>query len=142
MKKLVARTLMFLLLGVLMFGSSALAQRVERVIQANIPFDFNVGSQTFPAGNYSLVSSAPALLALRDDTGHTLVKVLTNAVETLNTPASPTLQFNSVDGRFSLAQVWQQNYSIGQQLQMPKAWTKIAKGRPVHIQTVTARNAQ
>ena len=142
MKKLVARTLMFLLLGVLMFGSSALAQRVERVIQANIPFDFNVGSQTFPAGNYSLVSSAPALLELRDDKGHTLVKVLTNAVETLNTPASPTLQFNSVDGRFSLAQVWQENYSVGQQLRMPKAWTKIAKGRPVHIQTVTARNAQ
>ena|ERR1700680_723633 len=142
MKNLAARTLTSLLLGVLTLGTTARAQRIERVIKANIPFEFGIGNQVFPAGNYSLVSTAPVLLELRDAQGRTLAKVLTNSVETLKTPASPRLEFNSEGGRYSLAQVWQENYSIGQQLQPPKSWTKIAKQHSSHTQTVAASNSQ
>ena len=142
MKHLVERTLTLLVLGVLTLGSVAHAQRAQRMIKANIPFEFGVGDQVFPAGNYSLLSTAPALLELRDAEGHTLAKVLTNSVETLKTPASPTLQFSSEGGRYSLAQVWQENYSIGQQLQPPKSWAKTAKRHSSHTQIVAAGNSQ
>ena len=55
-----------LLLGILMLGSTVHAQRNERVIKANIPFDFVVGSESFPAGHYSVALLGPVLLELRD----------------------------------------------------------------------------
>jgi hypothetical protein len=142
MKNLVARTLTSLLLGVLTLGPVAQAQRAEQVIKANIPFEFSVGDQVFPAGNYSLVSTPPALLDLRDAQGHIVARVVTNSVETLKTPVSPRLEFNSEGGRYSLAQVWQENHSIGQQLQPSKSWAKTAKRRSSHTQTVAASNSQ
>ena len=142
MKNLVARTLTSLLLGVLTLGPSAQAQHAERVIKVNIPFEFSVGNQVFPAGNYSLVSTAPALLDLRDAKGHTLARVLTNSVETQKVPASPTLEFYNEGSRYSLAQVWQENYSIGQELPQSKSWAKIAKRHSSRTQTVAASNSQ
>jgi hypothetical protein len=143
MKNLVARTLTPLLfLGVLLLGPVAHAQRVARVIQANIPFAFSVGNRIFPAGNYSLVSTARVLLELRDPQGRTLVKVLTNSVETLDTPAFPRLRFERGDDGYSLAQVWQENDSIGQQLQPSKARAKSAKRHSERTQTIAADNSQ
>jgi len=46
----VGRVFTSLLLGGLMLGSTVHAQRTERIIKANIPFDFVVGSEIFPAG--------------------------------------------------------------------------------------------
>jgi hypothetical protein len=142
MNNLVARTLASLLLGVLTLGSPAQAQSGPRVIKANIPFEFGVGNQVFPAGSYSLVSTAPALLELRDAEGHILAQVLTNSVEASKTTVTPTLQFNSEGGRYSLAQVWQENYSIGQQLQPLKSPLKTAKRNSSRTQTVAASNSQ
>jgi hypothetical protein len=142
MKNLVARTLTSLLLGVLTLGPVAQAQHAERVIKVNIPFEFSVGDQVFPAGNYSVVSTAPALLDLRDAEGHTLARVLTNSVETLKAPVSPRLEFNNEGGRYSLAQVWQENYSIGQQLPLSKSSTRTAKRHSVRTQTVAVGNSQ
>jgi len=142
MNNLVARTLTSLVLSVLILGPAARAQRVERVIKANIPFEFSVGNRIFPAGNYSLVSTAPALLELRDPEGHSLLKVLTNSVETRATPAFPRLQFEREDDRYSLAQVWQEHDSIGQQLQPSKAWAKSAKRHSGRTQTVAVGNSQ
>jgi hypothetical protein len=44
MKNRVGRIATSLLLGILMLGSTAHAQRNERIIKANIPFDFVVGA--------------------------------------------------------------------------------------------------
>jgi hypothetical protein len=141
MKKLVTLTLASLLLGVLTFGPSARAQSPERVIKANIPFEFFVGNQVFPAGSYTLVSRAPVILDLRDAYGHTLVRVLTNSVETQRVPVSPALDFYSEGGRYSLAQVWQENHSIGQELPQSKSWAKIAKRHSSRTQTIAASNS-
>src|ERR1700682_5502092 len=91
MKNFVERTVTSLLLGVLAFGYTAHAQRTQRVIQVNIPFEFNVGDQTFPAGNYSLVRLEPTLLELRDAQSRSLTTVVTNLVQTLKPPAAPKL---------------------------------------------------
>jgi len=136
MKNFVERTLTSLLLSVLVFGCSAHAQRAQQVIQANIPFDFSVGDQAFPAGNYLLVSAAPAQLELRNADNRSLTKVLTDPVGTLKTPASPKLLFYSEGGQQALAQVWQGDYSMGQELRLPKSWRKTAKRHGGQTQTV------
>lgn len=142
MNKSIARILASLLLAVLALPSTGQAQRVQQVIKANIPFEFHVGKQVFPAGSYFLASSAPIFLELRDSQGRTLATVLTNSVETLKSPSSPKLEFYSEGGRFSLAQVWQENYSVGQQLRQPKEWKKTARGEAGNVVTVAASNAR
>ncbi len=142
MKNFVERTVTSLLLGVLAFGYTAHAQRTQRVIQVNIPFEFNVGDQTFPAGNYSLVRLEPTLLELRDAQSRSLTTVVTNLVQTLKPPAAPKLQFYTEAGRHQLAQVWQADESIGQQLQLPKSGTKTAKRRFRNVQTAAVGNTQ
>jgi len=64
-----------------MLGSTVHAQRNERVIKANIPFDFVVGSESFPAGHYSVALLGPVLLELRDAQGRALTNVLTHSVQ-------------------------------------------------------------
>jgi hypothetical protein len=143
MKYFVERALASLLLGVLALGPSAHAQRTERVVKANIPFEFNVNGRVFPAGNYSLVRTTPVLLQLRDAECHTLTTVVTNSVESSNTPASPRLQFYSDGGRHVLTQVWQENDSIGQQLQVARPLTKVAKRKhSKHVQTAEVTKPQ
>lgn len=142
MKNLVARTLTALVLGVLSLGYMAHAQRITRVIKVDIPFEFNVGGQTFSAGHYSLVSSTPSLLELRNAEGHALTTVLTNSVQTSKGPASPTLQFANQDGQHVLVQVWQAEDSIGQQLQPPKSLIQVAKRRSKHVQTAEVGKPQ
>jgi hypothetical protein len=142
MKSVIARTLVSLLLGVGTLGSTVHAQSIERSIKATIPFEFSVGDKTFPAGNYRLVSTAPAFLQLRDAAGHSLATVLTNSVQSLNATATPKLQFLSEGGHFRLAQVWQGSYHSGQQLQSRKPQTKIAKRQSGQTQTVAASESQ
>lgn len=142
MKKFVERTLTSLFLGALAFGCTAHAQRAERVIKASIPFEFSVGDQTFPAGNYLVVSVAPTQLELRDADNRGLTKVLTDPVQTLKTPASPKLLFYSKGGQQALARVWQEDYSIGQELRLPKSWTKAAKRNASHALTVAEGSSE
>ena len=142
MKNLVARVLTLVFVVTLIFGSTVLAQRIPQVIKVNIPFDFTVNGQPYAAGTYFLATEAPVFLELRDNEGHTLATVLTNSVETVKTPTSPTLLFYTENGRFSLAQVWQENYSIGQQLQPTKALEKAAKKHSGGTVTVAATSVR
>jgi hypothetical protein len=140
MNNMVARVLTSLLLGVLMMGSAAHAQQSQRVIKANIPFDFVVGSRIFPAGRYLLVRIEPSLLELRDSDGHVLANVLTQSVLTLTSPASPKLRFDAEGGRHVLTQVWQENESIGQQIPQSKSVTRAVRKGSGHVQTAEVGN--
>ena len=53
MKYLIARTLTSLMLVVA--GLTAAQAQSTSVIKVNVPFEFNFGDRTFPAGEYSLV---------------------------------------------------------------------------------------
>jgi hypothetical protein len=138
MNNLFGRTLTSLLLGVLAFGPAARAQHSERVIKANIPFEFSVGSRTFPAGEYRLVSVSPAVLQVRDAEDRCLTVVLTNAVETLKAPDSSKLHFYNQDGRYALTEIWQEDFTIGQQLQLPKSTLKVGKRKSGRTEIVAA----
>jgi hypothetical protein len=140
MKNRVGRIVTSLLLGILMLGSTVHAQRNERVIKANIPFDFVVGSQTFPAGRYSVALIGPVLLELRDSEGRALTNVLTHSVQASAEPARSKLRFESEGGLHVLTQVWQEGDDIGQQILQPKSAVRAVQKRSGHVQTAEASN--
>jgi hypothetical protein len=142
MKNSAVNILTSLFLAVLMLGVIAHAQHSERVIKANIPFDFTVGNRTLPAGRYALVRTRPWLLEIRDSEGHFLANVLTQSIQTLNSPAAPKLRFENKDGRQALTQVWQENDSIGQQLLPTNSETRAVQKRSAHVQTAKVGDLQ
>jgi hypothetical protein len=54
MKNLIARTFMSIMFAVMALAATSRAQSIQ-VIKVNIPFEFNFGGHSFPAGAYSLV---------------------------------------------------------------------------------------
>ncbi len=136
----VGRVFASLLLSVLMLGSALYAQGTERVIKANIPFDFVVGSEIFPAGQYSVALVGPVLLELRDSRGRALINVLTQSVRALATSDRPKLRFDNEGGQNVLTQVWQEGDEIGQQVLRSKSTTVAARRGSGHVQTAEASN--
>ena len=127
MKYLIARTLTSLMLVVV--GLMAAQAQSTSVITVNVPFEFNFGDRTFPAGEYSLVQPIQHLLVLRDSRGHYIARAFTGGIESL-TPAEATkLKFSNSDGQHVLTEVWQKLDSSGQRLYPAKNSTKFAKHR-------------
>src|SRR5262249_41848104 len=79
MKQFVTRTLTSLLLIVVWAAGSAYAQS-SAVIRVNIPFDFSVGSQDFPAGKYSVVQPLQHFVVLRNDRGQSIAAAFTSGL--------------------------------------------------------------
>jgi hypothetical protein len=105
------------LLSLLLVAGSAIAQTVH--VRANIPFNFAVGSKTFPAGTYDVGTidhhdSKVLLLQARD--GNASMMLNSNAAENL-TPADKTkLVFNQYGNRYFLSQIWVAGETRGHQL--------------------------
>jgi hypothetical protein len=140
MKNRVVRVFASLLLSVLMLGSALYAQNTERVIKANIPFDFVVSNEVFPAGRYSVALVGPVMLELRDSRGRALINVLTQSVQTLATSDRPKLRFDKEGGQNVLTQVWQEGHEIGQQVLRSKSATVAVRRGSGHVQTAEANN--
>jgi hypothetical protein len=112
--------------------------QTDQVIKVKIPFEFNVGHQSFPAGEYSIATDAPGFLALRDSESRVLTKVLTNRVESAGQPESSKLEFLSYGDQHVLAKVWRQGQTRGYELSHTSRRTFIANDRVPHTQVVAA----
>src|ERR1700751_5413460 len=99
MRHLALRLFTPLLLTVLLLAGMGHAQFTDQVIKVNIPFDFEVGNMTFPAGMYSLVRTQPHILRLRNPESRVLATLVTGPVETATAPSSPKLDFYFEGGR-------------------------------------------
>jgi hypothetical protein len=141
MKQLIVRTLTSLLLIVVWLTATVQAQSAPWVIKVNIPFEFNVGEQTFPAGSYSLTQPLQHLLVLRDARGQTIASVFTGGIDSLAPVTSTKLKFDSFGGRHVLSEVWQQQQSTGERLYQTKQRTSFAKRRSTEARE-TAEGSQ
>ena len=133
MKHTAKQILTLLSLTVLLFAGLAHGQYIEKVIKADIPFEFSVGHQTFPAGKYSFVRQGP-FLAVRDSRGYVLTTVVTGTVQALAAPTATKLKFSTEGGRHVLTQVWQQDSLTGQVLYPRKPSTNVAKRQTAPVQ--------
>jgi hypothetical protein len=103
--------------------SSANAQTQSSVqLKANIPFEFNVGNQTMPAGEYTVRCTNPSsdmkVLQLRSSDGHESVLVRTSSVIG-KLQDGARLVFYRYDDQYFFAQAWLPSDSIG--MQAPKS---------------------
>ncbi len=129
MKHLIARTLTSLTLVVMCLAATAQAQSTPLVIKVNIPFEFNIGDQTFPAGAYSLVQPLQHLVALRDARGRTIASAFTTGLESSEAQVTNKLTFTSVGGQNVLSEIWQQDSHLGQKLFASRNRSNFAKRR-------------
>jgi hypothetical protein len=97
---------------IILVGSMAVAARAQtsgRIqLTASIPFQFNVGNKTLPAGEYTVVqvnSASGAILQIRSKDGRAGALVLTISV-TGKTQESAKLIFRRYENRYFLAQAW------------------------------------
>jgi hypothetical protein len=115
MNQLMLRALTSLLTVVLWTAGAAYAQ-TPAVIKVNIPFEFRLGDQSFPPGDYSLVQPLQHLLVLRDARRQTIASTFTTGIESSAAPAISKLKFRSVGGQYVLTEVWQQDDRAGLKL--------------------------
>lgn len=95
-----------------------LAQAVAQTgtIRVSVPFNFNVGSQIFLAGDY-LASIEGGLLAVKALDGSKSARAMT--IYTGGNPnkqVNPGVVFHRYGGRYFLSQVWIAEVNVGHQL--------------------------
>src|SRR5437016_4861372 len=72
------------------------------VLKVKIPFSFNVGTQTFSPGEYSLKPLLPHTMLLRNEAGEVLTNIGTNSIESSEVPKSTRLIFKGYGGQYFL----------------------------------------
>ncbi|HVO80408.1 MAG TPA: hypothetical protein VMT28_06745 [Terriglobales bacterium] len=130
---------MFLVLAIGM----AHAQIGGDVLKVKVPFNFNIGTQTFPAGEYSLRSLLPHTMHLRNQSGQVLTSIATNSIESSEVSKSVKLVFNGYAGQYFLTQIWTPGDSTGRELVKSSAEIELAKkhspGQQVALQIAPHR---
>jgi hypothetical protein len=116
------------LLSLLLVAGSAIAQTIH--VRGDIPFNFVVGSKTYPAGTYEIgtidsTNSKTLLLKSRDASANAMIN--SNAAESL-TPANQTkLVFNRYGNQRFLSQIWVNGETRGHQLPKSSREKEVAK---------------
>ena len=103
----------FLGLGLLLAVSAAQAQ--ETRVKASIPFDFVVGNQVLPSGDYMVVSqgSANEAILIRSDDNKAVSLSLTYACSSFNPSDKTKLVFHSVKNGRRVWFSWWRNGTAG-----------------------------
>lgn len=101
-----------------------------RVIKVHIPFEFNVGSQTFPAGDYAVAEPLQHYFVLRDANGHNIAAGFTSGEAASQRVALPKLTFRVTGDQHTLTDVWKPDSDpAGQHLYWSDRSTAMAKRR-------------
>jgi hypothetical protein len=112
-------------LGLLLVVSAAHAQTTN--VLARIPFDFMVGKQMLPAGEYTLKSldQISNALVIRGEQGATQI-TLTHAAAKSEPAEKTVLIFHRVGDEYFLAEVWVEGNSSGRALPKSPVETQMA----------------
>ena len=112
-------------LGLLLVVSAAHAQTTN--VLARIPFDFMVGKQMLPAGEYTLKSldQISNALVIRGEQGARKI-TLTQAEEKPGPAEKTVLIFHRVGDEYFLAEVWVEGNSSGRALPRSPVETQMA----------------
>jgi hypothetical protein len=119
-KELLKGFTMLVLVAVLAFSTAVASGQSNNAnkLSANIPFEFNVGYKTMPAGEYTVqtvVSAGDALLIKSADANISALR-LSEATSRIKDKRHARLVFNRYGDRYFLAEVWNGVDDIGRQL--------------------------
>jgi hypothetical protein len=103
---------MMLGIVVLLVVSEGQAQNAK----VNIPFNFTIGAQRFPAGEYVLKPLLQHTTLMQNERGRGLTNIATNSVESKQPSTTTKLVFNRYYDQYFLSQIWDEGNNIGRQL--------------------------
>ena len=130
MKKLYVSIFLLFGLYAILAAAPARAQGV-REQTASIPFSFNVGDKTFPAGLYRVRQLNPALdraaLEIKSEDGRMSKVTLTRPVRARRTTEEARLVFTRYGEQYFLAQVWTQAQDDGLALPTSRSERTLAR---------------
>jgi hypothetical protein len=117
----------FLGLGLLLVATAAQAQ--EYGVKADIPFDFVVGDQRLPAGEYTVRNQGPVgqAILIRSDENKIAMFRLTQPCSSFKPSTKTKLVFHTVAGRYFLYQIWAKGDTSGREIRKSNAEVELAK---------------
>ena len=116
--------LRLLTLIVLLAAASASAQ--TSLITINIPFDFNLGNISLPAGEYQVDKTDLGNQLVFSRKGSPGVLVSSNNAETFAASSRTKLVFHRYGTTYFLYQLWVEGQSQGQQLRLTRLEKEVA----------------
>jgi hypothetical protein len=124
---------------------SAQGQSLATQIRANIPFDFSVGDQKLPAGEYSIgrenQQTGDTFVRISSIDGRANAMLSTIPVETLHAKDNGTLVFHQYGNQYFLFQVWPADSTTGRSLSKSRGEREIQRNLAANSSAgKTARN--
>lgn len=110
----------------------------------NIPFSFNVGQKTLPAGEYTVGPNrkdSHNVWLIQSKSGDGSVLFTTSSAWTTETQEKTRLVFNNYDGQYFLSQIWISGDNSGRELQIPRLERELAKNGIQSEKVVVTRGA-
>jgi membrane-bound lytic murein transglycosylase len=116
-------------LFVLSFIVAAQVVRADEPMLVNIPFAFEAGNATLPAGEYRVqkLDGSSAVLLIRCSDSSTSAMVLSNAAQSKDIQTQSKLIFKRYNDRYFLTQVWSEGSSRGRELIKSRAEKEAAQ---------------
>jgi hypothetical protein len=118
-----------LVLSLLLVAGSAFAQTIS--IKCNIPFSFNAGSKSMPAGQYSIRTIGTAdskTLVLQGSEPGAEMMLSSNSAAKLDAADATKLVFHVYGSEYFLSEVWVAGNSLGHQIPVSVRERELAKG--------------
>src|SRR5882724_1802962 len=108
-------------------GSSVYAQS-STVLKMDVPFEFRVGGQSLPAGEYTVVPKSPTIVVIQSKDGRRSAVAQSNAVQSNHSSADGKLIFNRYGEYRFLSQIWTPGEDVGRELPKSKVEQEVAGG--------------
>ncbi|MGH9508300.1 MAG: hypothetical protein ACRD2Q_00805 [Terriglobales bacterium] len=129
--------LMTVLLGAVMF-----AQAAPGPARFTVPFDFAVGADVLPAGEYSVqpaLSDRSDRILLRSRDGRTVTTIFAVPVKSQQASSQTTLVFKRYGDRYFLSQIWTQGSTVGREVPASSAEQEARKQSEAKLAVIAAR---
>src|SRR5215813_10200846 len=97
--KRIASILTGIAFSALIFVVSAHSQTIGQRLAADIPFEFNVGNISLPAGQYTFQRTDGNIILIRNADGHSMFTEVTSPIQPYEMAEKSGLKFVTFDGR-------------------------------------------
>ena len=112
-------TMLMLIAAVALMAGLVSAHAQSLTVQADVPFDFAVGSKSLTAGDYSVrtfTANGDAVLISGKDSKQRVIR-LSQTIHARNVPKQAKLVFHRYGQRYFLSEIWTPGERTGRQLQ-------------------------
>jgi len=143
---MIAKGTRMLLTIALLLGAVSVYTQAENVpfIRVSIPFDFTVGNQTLPAGDYTILHSdlnPQSVVWLQSPDGKFVAIVGTHQRYALDPSPSTQLIFQHSGSEYFLSQIWTLGSSSGRDVQLSNRAKELAENSSSGDVTTIVANA-